>query len=267
MKWKKFVLRFSVGFAIFYVAICVLVYFFQVKLIFHANPLPKDFKFSFEGKFEELNIPSFDKTPINGILFHADNPKGLVFYLHGNSGNLAGWGSIADIYTSRGYDLFIPDYRGFGKSGGTIESQDQVYKDLSAAYSEMKKRYPESKIIVAGYSIGSGLAAWVASQNHPKELMLQAPYFNLLAMANYRYPFLPTSLLQYRFETNTYLPNVTCPIWIFHGDEDQIIPVVNSYQLAKILKPSDHFKIIKGQDHFKFNLNPEFQSYLDEILR
>ena len=99
-----------------------------------------------------------------------------MFYLHGNAGALDTWGDIAKVYTSLGYDIFILDYRGFGKSEGSIYSEEQFYKDVQAAYDVMRKEYPENKIVVEGYSIGTGPATILAATNHPKLLLLQAPY-------------------------------------------------------------------------------------------
>lgn len=269
-KWLKVTLVVVLTFFLLHCGILALMYVNQEKLIFHANPLPKDHLYEFDADFEELTLKSFDGVSLNALLFKADRnkgqSKGLVFYLHGNAGNLQGWSSIAEIYTSRGYDLFLLDYRGFGKSGGKIDSEEQLFKDMDVAYQAMKKRYPENNIIVCGYSIGTGLAAWLASQNHPKALLLQAPYYNLQAMANQRYPFVPDFLLEYHFDTAARLPQIQCPIWMFHGDKDQVIPVFHSEKLSRLLKSSDRYVVIPGQDHFQFNLNETFQSHLDELL-
>ncbi|MGK4569129.1 alpha/beta fold hydrolase [Flavobacterium sp. 3HN19-14] len=64
-------------------------------------------------------------------------------------------GNIAEIYTSLGYDCFIPDYRGYGKSGGEIESESQFLSDVDLLYKDMLKRYAEDKIVIIGYSIGT----------------------------------------------------------------------------------------------------------------
>ena len=114
-------------------------------MIFHPSALPQDYKFSFEGSYQEVKIPTFDDKKLHGLLFKADSSKGLVFYLHGNAGALDTWGDIANVYTSLNYDIFILDYRGFGKSEGSIYSEAQFYNDVQAAYDLMKKNYSENK--------------------------------------------------------------------------------------------------------------------------
>ena len=163
-----------------YVALCGLLYFFQEKFIFFPEKLPKGHAFSFREAFEEVTIKTEDNILLNGLLFKADASKGLIFYLHGNAGSLQSWGNISKTYTDLGYDLFILDYRGFGKSEGAISSQDQMCGDAQSAYYIMKSRYSEDNIIVLGYSIGTGIATKLAAKNNPRLLILQSPYFSLV---------------------------------------------------------------------------------------
>ncbi|KOP36140.1 alpha/beta hydrolase [Flavobacterium sp. WLB] len=253
-------------FLIIYVLIISYVYFNQVELVFHSSRLPKDYKFDYQQKFEEINIKSFDGTILNGLLFKAENSKGLIFYLHGNAGTLETWGKIAKVYTSLGYDIFILDYRSFGKSEGEIENEEQLSKDISIVYQSMTKRYPEDKIIIAGYSIGSGFAAKLAFENKPKSLLLQAPYYNFLELSSKRVPMFPNFMKKFSLETNVYLPQIKAPIYIFHGTADQLIPFDNSVRLKKLLKSNAAFYPLKNQEHIGVNENEDFQNQLKTIL-
>ncbi|MBF4518122.1 alpha/beta fold hydrolase [Flavobacterium sp. ANB] len=253
-------------FAIIYVIVVSYVYFNQVGMVFQSARLPKDYKFDYQQKFEELNIPSFDGVHLNGLLFKAEKSKGLVFYLHGNAGTLETWGKIAKIYTSLGYDIFILDYRSFGKSEGEIENEEQLNKDVAVAYKTLTKRYPENKIIITGYSIGSGLATILASQNKPKALILQAPYYSFTELSSSRVPFFPDFMKKFSLETYSYLPEINVPIYIFHGMQDQLIPYNNSVRLNKLLKANGHFYPLQNQDHIGMNENNDFQNQLKIIL-
>jgi predicted alpha/beta-fold hydrolase len=141
---------------VFYVSICILLYFFQERLIFFPDKLNKNYQFSFNQSFKEVNIKTKDNKRLHGLLFTAERAKGLVFYLHGNAGALNSWGEVAKRYTSLNYDVFMLDYRGYGKSEGAISSQAQLFEDVQKAYDEMKKKYREETIVVLGYSIGTG---------------------------------------------------------------------------------------------------------------
>lgn len=162
-----------------YLVICLLMYIFQEKMIFFPQTLAKDFTFRHYRNFEERYVEMEDGTDLHSLLFNAENPKGVVFYLHGNAGSLEGWGSVAENFIDLGYDVFIPDYRGYGKSEGAISSEVQMHRDMQTLYDYLKADYPENSLIVLGHSIGTGMAAKVASENNPKLLILQAPYYSI----------------------------------------------------------------------------------------
>jgi alpha-beta hydrolase superfamily lysophospholipase len=241
-------------------------YFFQEKLIFIPQKLAKDYAFEFDQKFEELDIKTDDNVSLHGILFKADSSKGLIFYLHGNAGSLASWGTVARTYTDMNYDVFLLDYRGYGKSDGTIDSEALVYSDVQAAYKTLKEKYDESNIVVLGYSIGTGPAAELASSNHPKLLILQAPYYSLTDLMEHTYSFVPTFLLKYKFETYRYVKDCQAPIVIFHGDRDEIIYYNSSVKLKEFFKPNDQLITLVGQGHNGMTRNKEYVSALKKIL-
>ncbi len=254
-------------FLLIYILIISYVYFNQIELVFHNSKLPKDYKFDYQHNFEEINIASFDGIKLNGLLFKAEKSKGLVFYLHGNAGTLETWGSISQVYTSLGYDIFILDYRSFGKSEGKIENEEQLSKDISIVYKSISKRYSEDKIIITGYSIGSGFATKLAVEHNPKALILQAPYYNFLELSSAHVPLFPDFMKKFSLETNLYLPKVKAPIYIFHGTEDQLIPFENSVRLKKLLKSNIHFFPLKNQGHIGVNENEDYQNELKTILK
>lgn len=236
-------------------------------MIFPAAKLDKDYKFEFAQDFEELNIPSFDNKKLNGLLFKTPNPKGLIFYLHGNGSELNSWGNIASVYTDLGYDIFILDYRGYGKSEGTIENQEQFLEDAAFAYNALAKRYHQNQIVVIGYSIGTGAATYLASAHNPKMLILQAPYYNFLEFSSTRAPFLPNFLKKFTFETNEYITKVKVRIYIFHGSNDRLIPLDNSLRLQKLFKPTDSLFILEDQAHGGMNDNEEYKEKLKSVLK
>jgi uncharacterized protein len=249
-----------------YSIICILLYFFQEKLIFFPEKIAKDYKFQFNQKFEELNFKTSDDKLLNGILFKADSSKGLIFYLHGNAGSLKSWGAIAQTYTSLNYDLFLLDYRGYGKSEGGISSEKQFYNDVQLVYDILKKKYTENKIIILGYSIGTGPATKLASTNNAKLLILQAPYYSLTDIMHHNYPFVPTFILKYKFENYKFIKECKMPLVIFHGNNDEVIYYNSSIKLKALFKKTDTLIALEGQGHNNMSDNLRYQTELQKML-
>ena len=267
LKTKKLVLTILKLALIAYLLICVLLYFFQEKLIFFPEKFDTAFTFSFQQKFEEKNIQTKNNKLLSGVLFTTDSAKGLIFYLHGNAGSINSWGEVAKRYTDLNYDLYMLDYRGYGKSEGSIRSEEQLFEDVQVSYNEMKKKYNENSIIILGYSIGTGPATKIASVNQPKLLILQAPYYSLVDMMKQTYPIIPTFLLKYKFENYKYIKDCRMPVVIFHGDQDEVIYYNSSTKLKSKMKDADTLITLKGQAHNGITDNPEYLNAIEKILK
>lgn len=264
---KRILLRTLKLLVALYIIICIFLYFFQEKIIFYPEKLDKNYQFRFSGKFEEISITTTDNHLLNTVLFSADSSRGLIFYLHGNAGSVATWGEMAGTYTSLGYDVFMLDYRGYGKSEGSISGQEQFFSDIQEAYNEMRKRYKEDSIVILGYSIGTGPAAKLASDNHPRLLILQAPYYSLGDVMRNYYPIIPTFLLKYKFRTNDFLRRCKVPTIIFHSTDDEVIYYGSSLKLKKNLKRGDTLITLEGAGHNGITANKGYLSNLERILR
>jgi pimeloyl-ACP methyl ester carboxylesterase len=256
---KKSVLTIFKFIVISYILVCVLLYFSQEKLIFFPEKLNSDYRFTFNQNFNELNIKTEDGVLLSGILFKADSSKGLIFYLHGNGSSIPSWGEIARTYTDLHYDLFMLDYRGYGKSSGSISSEKQIFADVQTAYDTLKAVYKEDEIIILGYSIGTGPATKLASTSGAKLLILQAPYYSLTDMMKRKYSIIPRFLLKYIRECKM-------PVIVFHGDNDEVIDYSSSLALKKIFKPADTLITLKGQGHNGMSDNPEYLAELKRLL-
>jgi pimeloyl-ACP methyl ester carboxylesterase len=267
MKAVRFIiLSLTVLFGGIYLLYVSYIYFNQEEMVFIHSKLAKNYEFEFDNDFEEIQIQSFDNTKLHGLLFKTENSKGLVFFLHGNAGALDSWGKIANIYTNLGYDIFMLDYRGFGKSEGEIEDSQQVLKDVDVAYQNISKKYSQKNKIVLGYSIGTGPAAYLASKYNLNQLILLAPYYNFSELAKERVPFFPDFLKKFDFPTNTYIKKTTSDVFIFHGNEDHVIVVENTKRLQKLLKPNDKVFFLDDQGHLGMNDNEVYQKELELLL-
>ena len=158
---------------IFYCFALLGLYIFQERILFQSVKLKPQYKFSFSKTFTEINLKIDDGAQLNGLYFEVDNPKGVILYFHGNKDNLVRWGGIASELTRYKYNILVVDYRGYGKSTGK-RSETKLYHDAQLWYNHLKTTFSETKIILYGRSLGATFATYVASNNKPQQLILEA---------------------------------------------------------------------------------------------
>ena len=204
---------------------------------------------------------------LHALHFKVKDAKGVVFYVHGNAGSLQDWGHLHELYKSLGYDLFMFDYRGFGKSNGSILNEAQFFEDVQKMYDYVKSMYDEAQIIVQSFSIGSAAAAKIVSENQPRKFILKAPYFSLEKLVRARYFMLPKMLLKYPFYTFNYLEKISqpIPIVVFHGKDDELISFDHSKQLNDRLPGLELF-LIPNCVHNDIPYTPLYRTKMAELL-
>lgn len=252
--------------AIIYIALCIIIYFIQDFFFFRPERLPENFMYKYPFPFKEVNFEMEDGGTVNGVHFQIPNAKGVVFYFKGNSRSIKGWGKFSRDFVSKGYDFFMVDYRGFGKSKGKRNEQI-LYNDMQQVYKWLMKQYPEEKIIIYGRSIGSGIATRIASWNDPKMLILDSPYYSFLSQVR-RFGFLlPLKfILRYQIRTDLFIKKVKCPIFIIHGRRDRLIPFRAGKKLAEDTKDRSMLLPIDEGGHNNLPEFSEYHDYLYDIL-
>jgi pimeloyl-ACP methyl ester carboxylesterase len=220
------------------------VYVRQERLIFFPEPLPPDFALVMPD-VEEVAIP-VDGARLSALHLKLPHPKGIVFFLHGNAGNLADWFTDTPFYRAAGFDLFMIDYRGYGRSTGRIDSEAQLHADVTAAWESLAPRYRGLHNVIYGRSLGTALAARLAARIQPDLLILVTPYWSLAELARLHYPLLPTWLLRYPLMTYRDVGRVEGPILLIHGDRDRLIPFEHSERLKAAARNATLVRIPGG---------------------
>lgn len=251
-----------------YIFLSVLLYLLQDYFLFKPEKLSRDFQFLYNNQeIQEYNVDTRDGANINGLHFKAKEPKGVVFYLKGNSKSIRGWGKFAVDFTRHGYDVIMVDYRGFGKSTGR-RTQKAVKRDMQVIYNKIKENVSEKYIILYGRSLGSGFAAKLASMNNPRMLILDAPYYSLSKVAKKFIPFMPLSLLiKFPMPTYKWLKYVNCPIHIIHGTDDRLIPYKTSVKLSRIKPKLTMLHTVIGGGHKNLNTFESYHKMLESIIK
>lgn len=272
INFKKVFRRFIqiVLFVIFsYLFALVLFYFNQERFFFNPKHLAKDYVFQFKEPFEEINIEVEENLFLNAILFKAEASKGVVMYFHGNAGAIHEWGKRAHLFLENNYDVLFVDYRNYGKSDGSYQNSDALFKDAQKVYNYTKTKYQENKIIVLGFSLGSGIASYVASKNRPKMLILNAPYYSWKTLiAEEIAPPIPKFLISYNIPSYQFVKDVKCPIHICYGTRDFLIhPETNAKKLQLINPQQITMHPIIDAGHNDLHITKAYYDLLKVILQ
>jgi len=247
-------------FALWSLAI-TLIWFYQEKLLFHPEPLNPKFKFDLAYTSEVyIDVPNA-KLHALYLRHPAEQSKGIVLFLHGNAGNLETWFTHTDFWLSTGYDVLMPDYRGFGKSTGHIESEAQLNDDVLRAWNLVASNYANKKHVIYGRSLGTGLAAKLATQVPTDLVVLVSPYESMTKIAHEYYPWVPSAILRYPLATDKILPQLQSKILLIHGTADKLISIDHSHRLQK-LNPNTQLVEIKGAGHGDIH---NFEAYTDTL--
>ena len=216
---------------IVYLLVLLIYYLIQERLLFVATTLQIRHRFQLASPFEEVYLDLEDGGKIHALHIHSEESYGLILYFHGNTGNMNKWSLVAEELTTYGFDVLVVDYRGFGKSYGR-RTEKTLFSDAQIIYDYALTFVPENRLVVYGRSLGSGLAVKVASDNNPWKLVLETPYYHLPEVAFYHFPFIPVKwFLRFHFRSDRYIKSVTCPIAIFHGTKDKVVPYRSGLRL------------------------------------
>ncbi|MBT8268237.1 MAG: lysophospholipase [Bacteroidia bacterium] len=250
---------------ILYTVIAGTLYFLQEQFIFRPSSLAQSYIYQFDHRFEEVFLETDEGVSINALHFTVDRPKGVIIYFHGNAGNLARWGKITSYFVDLDYDVFVMDYRGYGKSTGE-RNENALYSDSQKCYNYLLQRYNESDIIVYGRSLGSSMATKVASENNPRLLILESPFYSLLDVAQGRFPMFPVKkLLKYEMPNYKHLKAVNCSVTIYHGTNDYVVPFNSGEKLFNESGNSNsEFIVVEGGSH---NNLIDYEAYTGHVKK
>jgi len=227
MNWKKIALgtftlkRLFRSTIIIYIMATLLAYFFAQKLIFPYN------QSSYSNELNGLElIKSTDGTEIATRFWQADREKYLVLYFHGNYLDLGHLDEIAAQLNTHNYSVLALDYRGYGMSKGQ-PSEKTCYEDAQALYEQaIKKGYQKDNIIIMGRSVGTGIAADLASMHKSKALVLISPYVSIYRVMTH----IPLIAFD-KFNTLAKINQINSKLFIAHGEDDAVIPSWHSETL------------------------------------
>jgi uncharacterized protein len=260
-KWFKII-------SIVYVLGGIALYFLQDYILFHPVSLKREHNYIFPEPHNDINIPLNEKDTLNLVDFASTDTvvRGVVLYFHGNKRNISWYAKYIPYFTRHGYQVLMIDYPGYGKSTGKL-TERKLYDWALQVYRIAIKRFAADSIIIYGKSMGTGIAAQLASTRDCRRLILETPYYDFPSVVSHYLPIYPVRwMLHYQIPTYQFLQNVRAPVTIFHGTEDWIVRYKNSKRLIPYLKPIDEMVTIKGGSHNNLFTYSETVKKLDSLL-
>ena len=205
--------------------------------------------------FEEVYFPAADGTQLHGWFIPGRGDDTLVWF-HGNAANISNRVyNIMLLYQHVGANVFIFDYRGYGRSEGK-PSEKGMYSDGEGVLEYLRSRedIDHDRLVLFGRSLGGCIVAELAMAHRVKAVILESSFTSVDAMARYNRPaiafFIPSRLLiKSRFDSIKKMPLIHSPVMVVHGDKDVTVPIHMGRELFNAANEPKRFYEIKGATH------------------
>ncbi len=255
--------------AVSYLALVLLIYVGQSRMVYFPDKQLSNTPAMFGLDYSSVSIATADGETLHGWWVPVSDAKGTILFFHGNAGNISHRINYLTMFSRLGYNTLLFDYRGYGQSSGT-PSESGTYVDAEAAWQHLtatQKIAPE-QIVLFGESLGGAVASWLAAREKPGLLVLASTFTSVPDLATQIYPFLPVRWIS-RFDYNTLesLQSVTCPVFIAHSPQDEIVPFQHGQRLFQAASEPKHFLTLEGGHNNGFIfMQPAWQKALGAFM-
>ena len=220
-------------------------------------------------KYEDISFKTEDNLRLNGWFIPAENPRGTLLFCHGNAGNISHRLEIIEIFYKLSLNVFIFDYRGYGKSQGT-PSEDGLYQDVQAAYQYLLSRRDVDKetIVIYGKSIGANVAIHLASKVDLVALIAESGFTSAYDMGKELFPYLHIKwIITIKYDAEDMIKNIAIPKLIIHSKDDEIMPFRFGEKLFEAAPQPKEFYAMQGtHNEAVFMARQEYSSRLNSFL-
>lgn len=233
--------------ALFYGAVTLALFWLQRRLIYPAERAPRK-PTATASTLAWVCVRTADGLELRGRYRAPARPDGVtVLLLHGNGEDLSQRTHVAHDLVGRGYGVFQAEYRGFGGNPG-VPHEAGLYADGRAALAFLAER--SRRIVIHGYSLGSGVAVQLATEHPLAALILEAPFTSVADVAAAWLPLFPVRrLIRDRYDNLVKIPTVTVPLLIYGGTADRVIPLVHFTRLYAAAGGKKRLEMIERASH------------------
>ncbi len=220
-------------------------------------------------RYEDVSFNVDDGPKLNGWFIPAEGARAVILYCHGNAGNISHRIEIIKILNSLKLDIFIFDYRGYGRSEGS-PSEKGLYRDARAAYNYLVSRedVARERIVVYGESIGGNIAIDLASKVEVASLISESAFSSAYDMGKILFPYLPVGwLITIKYDAMSAIKDVSIPKLIMHSRDDEIVPFDLGEKLYKAaLEPKEFYEMRGSHNEAIYIATGEYKARIDAFL-
>ena len=243
--------------AALYLALGILLYLLQSKMVYHPWQAVTARPGRVGLRYQDVTFRTADGLELTGWFVPADSSRGLVLICHGNAGNISHRLETLRIFHEIGYASFIFDYRGYGASQGT-PSEKGTYRDAEAAWEHVIEAglAKPDEIILFGRSLGGAVASWLAVRHRPRALVLESTFTSAPDLGKGMFPYLPVRLLsRFGYRTVDWVQQITCPVLVVHSKDDDLVPYAHGRKLYDAAREPKGFLDIVGSHNDGFMIS------------
>lgn len=231
--------------------------YIENKLIFHPDNDLDSTPENYGLEYDDVAFHTDDGVKLHGWFIYSKKVSQYkdtytLLWFHGNAGNIGHRLENIEMLCDRiPVNIFIFDYRQFGKSEGKI-SEKGTYLDAKAAlaYLNSRKDINVEKIIFLGRSLGSAVAIDLALKEKCRALILETPFTSIKEMCKVLHPILPLHcVVRTKYDSIAKIKNVKTPVLIIHGDKDDYVPIEQGRKLYEAANEPKEFYTVPGGTH------------------
>ena len=231
--------------------------YMENKMIYFPMAYPEGYwdTSPFPGNIEDCAFRAADGVELHGWFAHAlgaaDEKRPTLLFFHGNAGNITHRLSNVAYLVQLGVNVFIFDYRGYGKSEGRPDEQG-LYADALAAYDYLLARddVQKEQIIFFGRSLGGAVAVELASQKPCEKLILESTFTSIKEMSKEMFAGFPLHyFVRTKFDSLSKIPRIQVPLLLLHGNRDSVVPFRHGKSLFAAANTPKDFYEIEGAGH------------------
>ena len=247
----------------------VMMYFQQSGMIFYPMGELYQTPADWGMEYEDVTLDTDDKIQLHGWFIPNPHGEQVLLFFHGNAGNISHRRDSIEIFHRLGLNVFIIDYRGYGRSGGKPGEQG-FYRDAAAAWRFLieEKAYAPDQILIFGRSLGGAVAAKLAADVEARGLILESTFSSAKDFARAVFRVLSRLVvIRYDFNTAGNIKRVNCPVLVLHSPDDEIMPFSLGEKVFNAASQPKRFVRLRGDHNNGFLLSqPAYEQELNSWL-